>query len=80
MATRFKASQTAPTAPTPLADIDGNVTHPDRPRMSQCIDYIWMCDAVRVAISSVCFNRPSSADATLWPSDHAGVWADLDIG
>ena len=80
MAMRFKASQNAPTAPTPLAGIDGNVTHPDRPRMGQCIDYVWMCDALRVVKSGVCFNRPSPADATLWPSDHAGVWADLEIG
>lgn len=80
MATRFKASQNAPTAPTPLAGIDGNVTHPDRPRMGQCIDYVWLCDAVRVVKSGVCFNRPSPVDATLWPSDHAGVWADLEIG
>ena len=79
MATRFKPSQIAPTAPTPLADGDGNVTHPGRPRMSQCIDYIWMSGAVSAVKSAVCFNRPSPADATLWPSDHAGVWADIDM-
>jgi hypothetical protein len=27
--------------------------------------------------SGVCFNTPSADDPTLWPSDHAGVWADL---
>ncbi len=79
MATRFTPSQSAPTAPTPLADSDGNVTHPGRPRMSQCIDYIWMSGAMRAVQSVVCFNRPSPVDATLWPSDHAGVWADIDM-
>jgi hypothetical protein len=28
---------------------------------------------------AVCFNRPSADDPSLWPSDHAGVWADLTI-
>ena len=79
MATRFKPSQTAPTAPTPLADSAGNVTHPGRARMSQCIDYIWLSGALRAVKSAVCFNRPSLADETLWPSDHAGVWADIDM-
>ncbi len=79
MATRFKPTQQAPTAPTPLAGSDGGVTHPGRPRMSQCIDYIWTDAPVRVAGSGVCFNQPSRGDATLWPSDHAGVWADLTL-
>jgi hypothetical protein len=30
-----------------------------------------------VLASEVCFNRPSPKDPTLYPSDHAGVWADL---
>ena len=29
------------------------------------------------ARSGVCFNTPSADDPTLWPSDHAGVWADI---
>ena len=33
---------------------------------------------INVPSSGVCFNRPSEEDPTLWPSDHAGVWADLD--
>lgn len=79
MATRFKASQNAPTAPTPLAGIDGIVSHPLRPRMAHCIDYVWLCDTVQLIESGVCFNRPSPADASLWPSDHAGVWADIEL-
>jgi hypothetical protein len=27
----------------------------------------------------VCFDKASPGDASLWPSDHAGVWADLGI-
>jgi beta-glucosidase len=40
MATRFRPTQTAPTAFTPLADTDGTVTHPYWPRMDRCIDFI----------------------------------------
>lgn len=79
MAARFRATQTAPTAFTPLAGVDGEVTHPDRARMDRCIDFIWISEALRVHDSRVCFNQPSPADATLWPSDHAGVYADLEV-
>lgn len=79
MATRYRATQTAPTAFTPLAGADGLVTHPDRARMDRCIDFIWISEALRVHGSRVCFNQPSPTDATLWPSDHAGVYADLEV-
>jgi endonuclease/exonuclease/phosphatase family metal-dependent hydrolase len=79
MAARFRPTQTAPTAFTPLADRDGTVSHPDRPRLDRCIDYIWVSGNVAILASEVCFNRPSPDDPSLWPSDHAGVWADLQI-
>lgn len=79
MATRFRPTQTAPTAFTPLADSDGQVSHPSWPRMDRCIDFIWISEALRVGESGVCFNEASPGDASIWPSDHAGVWADLDI-
>ena len=47
--------------------------------MDRCIDYIWISEALRVVESRVCFNQPSPSDPTLWPSDHAGVWADLEL-
>ena len=80
MATRFRQTQLAPTAFTALADSDGTVSHPYWPRMDRCIDYIWVAGAIAPVATGVCFDRPSPADPTLWPSDHAGVWADLDIG
>jgi endonuclease/exonuclease/phosphatase family metal-dependent hydrolase len=79
MAARFRPTQTAPTAFTPLADAAGNVSHPGWPRMDRCIDYIWVAGPLAVAASEVCFDRGHSQDATLFPSDHAGVWADLRI-
>ena len=58
---------------------NGEVTHPDWARMDRCIDYIWISEALRVVESRVCFNQASPSDPTLWPSDHAGVWADLEL-
>jgi endonuclease/exonuclease/phosphatase family metal-dependent hydrolase len=77
MATRFRPTQTAVTAFTPLAGRDGEVSHPYWPRMDRCIDYIWISDGIEALASEVCFNRASPDDPSLWPSDHAGVWADL---
>jgi endonuclease/exonuclease/phosphatase family metal-dependent hydrolase len=79
MAARFRPTQTAPTAFTPLADAPGNVSHPGWPRMDRCIDYIWVAGPLAVVASEVCFDRGHPQDATLFPSDHAGVWADLRI-
>jgi endonuclease/exonuclease/phosphatase family metal-dependent hydrolase len=79
MASRLRPTQTAPTAFTPLADAEGNVSHPGRARMDRCIDFIWVSEALTVNASEVCFNRGSPTDAALYPSDHAGVWADLRI-
>ena len=78
MASRFRPTQTSPTAFTPLADHDGSVSHPYWPRMDRCIDYIWISGAIDVVESGVCFNHASPDDPSLWPSDHAGVWADLE--
>jgi endonuclease/exonuclease/phosphatase family metal-dependent hydrolase len=80
MGSRFRPTQTTtPTAFTPLSDTDGTISHPYWPRMDRCIDYIWVSEAIEVVASEVCLNRPASDDPTLWPSDHAGVWADLKV-
>ncbi len=79
MATRFRPTQTAATAFTPLADSEGAVSHPYWPRMDRCIDYIWVSSNIGVTASKVRFNRASPDDPSLWPSDHCGVWADLEI-
>jgi endonuclease/exonuclease/phosphatase family metal-dependent hydrolase len=79
MATRFRPTQTSPTAFTPLADEDGSISHPYWPRMDRCIDYIWVSERIQIVSSGVCFHQASAADPSLWPSDHAGVWADLEL-
>ncbi len=79
MAQRFRPSQLEPTAFTPLQGEDGAISHPYWPRFDRCIDYIWVSEGLHVTTSEVGFNRPSPTDSTLWPSDHAGVWADLQF-
>lgn len=79
MASRFQPTQTMPTAFTPLAGSDGAISHPYWPRMDRCIDYIWTAGTMKTLTSSVCFDRPAENDPSLWPSDHAGVWADIEF-
>lgn len=77
MAATFRPTQSAATAFTPLADTDGSVTHPYWERFDRSIDYIWMRGPIECVESAVAFNRAHPDDATLWPSDHAGLWADI---
>ncbi|MGE3541707.1 MAG: endonuclease/exonuclease/phosphatase family protein [Candidatus Tectimicrobiota bacterium] len=79
MATVFQPTQTAATAFTPLQDTDGAVSHPYWARFDRCIDYLWVAGPLTVQASGVCFQQASAQDPTLWPSDHAGVWADLEF-
>lgn len=45
-----------------------------------CLDYIWLRGSVRVTSSRLVFDRPHPEDATLYPSDHLGISAHLEIG
>lgn len=77
MAESFTATQSAPTAFTPLENEAGGIAHDYWPRMDRSIDYIWLRGPLRAVESKVCFDQPAEDDPTLWPSDHAGVWADI---
>ena len=55
----------------PAMDTDGE---PD------CLDYIWVRGAVRVSDARLVFDRPHPDDPTLFPSDHFGVAAHLEVG
>ena len=79
MAGTFQPTQTQPTAFSPLQEVDGSISHPYWERFDRCIDYIWIAGPLQVIESGLCFNTPSQTDDTLWPSDHIGVWADLEI-
>ena len=45
-----------------------------------CLDYIWIRGAVRVKAAHLAFDRPDPEDPTLFPSDHLGIAARLEIG
>ncbi len=45
-----------------------------------CLDYIWVRGSVRVGSARLVFDRPDPEDPTLYPSDHLGLSAHLEIG
>lgn len=45
-----------------------------------CLDYIWVSGAVMVRSARLAFDRPAPDDPTLYPSDHRGVLAELELG
>ena len=75
----FRPTQNQPTAFTPLQEPGGSPTHPDWERFDRCIDYIWIDESVEVKASGLCFDKPAPDNPMLWPSDHVGVWADLEF-
>jgi endonuclease/exonuclease/phosphatase family metal-dependent hydrolase len=54
----------------PAMDTDGE---PD------CLDYIWLRGAVRAVDARLVFDRPHPDDPSLYPSDHFGVAAHVEI-
>jgi endonuclease/exonuclease/phosphatase family metal-dependent hydrolase len=55
----------------PAIDTDGDPA---------CLDYIWIRGEARVASARLVFDRPDAEDSTLFPSDHLGIAARLEIG
>ena len=45
-----------------------------------CLDYIWVRGAIRVVDCRLVFDRPDPADPTLYPTDHLGLAAHLEVG
>lgn len=79
MSVALRPTQTQPTAFTPLQETGGSPTHPEWERFDRCIDYLWVTESIAVRASGLCFNKPAPDNPTLWPSDHVGVWADLEL-
>ena len=42
-------------------------------------DYVWVSQGVRVAAAALQANQATTADTTLYPSDHMAIVADLLI-
>ena len=45
-----------------------------------CLDYIWVRGPISVQSCRVVFDRPAVDDPTLYPSDHFGLMATLQLG
>lgn len=54
----------------PAMDVDGDAS---------CLDYIWIRGAVRVRDARLWADRPAAHDPTLYPSDHFGVVATVEV-
>lgn len=79
MSGALRPTQIEPTAFTPLQESGASPSHPEWERFDRCIDYVWVTESIEVRASGLCFNRPAPDNPALWPSDHVGVWADLDL-
>ena len=55
----------------PAMDTDGS---------PECLDYIWIRGDIRAASARLAFDRPAADDPTLYPSDHLGISAELEVG
>jgi len=75
----FNTVQTAPTFPTGLKEKDKPRSESDDDILSFCFDYIWITGDFELRETGRCFDQPDPEDPTLWPSDHVGVWADLQL-
>jgi endonuclease/exonuclease/phosphatase family metal-dependent hydrolase len=45
-----------------------------------CLDYIWLRGDVRALVATVAANHAAPNDATLYPSDHFAIRAELELG
>jgi endonuclease/exonuclease/phosphatase family metal-dependent hydrolase len=79
MSGAFRPTQTQPTAFSPLQEPGASPTHPEWARFDRCIDYIWVTPSITVRASGLWCNEPDPNNPMLWPSDHVGVWADLEL-
>lgn len=54
----------------PAMDTDGD---------ARCLDYIWLRGAALALDARLVFDRPDPHDPTLYPSDHLGIAAQVEI-
>lgn len=54
----------------PGMDVDGD---------PGCLDYIWLRGPLRARAARLVFDRPAADDPTLYPSDHIGIVATVEI-
>lgn len=72
----FEANGAEPAVTWPTG-IEGPMI--DRDGDPECLDYIWVRGAVSVESCRLVFDRPAVGDPTLYPSDHIGLSAWLEV-
>lgn len=45
-----------------------------------CLDYVWLRGAAEAVSARLVFDRAAAGDPTLYPSDHFGIAAVVDVG
>jgi hypothetical protein len=45
-----------------------------------CLDYIWLRGAARPVAARLAWDRPAVDDPSLYPSDHLGISATVEVG
>lgn len=45
-----------------------------------CLDYIWLRGPLRATACRLAFDRPAADDPTLYPTDHLGLVARVELG
>lgn len=58
----------------------GLVSPGGTPVADEVDDYVFVAGAARVQAAGTAWDRPDPADPTLYPSDHLGICADLEVG
>lgn len=78
----FRSAYTDANGAEPAVTWPSGLTAPgmDTDGEPACLDYIWVRGHVRVESARLAFDRPDPADPGLYPSDHLGIAARLEIG
>ena len=81
-AARFRSAFEEANGAEPAVTWPSGLTAPgmDTDGDPECLDYIWLRGSARVASARLVFDRPDPEDATIYPSDHLGIAAELEIG
>ena len=75
----YRSAYTTAMGTEPLATYPTNLVQP-QPVDAVCLDYVFISSAVyKVTAASILFDRSSTEDDTLYPSDHVGLMVSLEV-
>ena len=79
---RFRSAHAEANGAEPAATWPSGIKAPgmDEDGEPGCLDYIWVRGPITVEACHLAFDRPAVDDPTLYPSDHLGLSARLNVG